>query len=285
MMSERTGFWSPRTSTVDWCEPNYVYTPYVAELWNTLSSLAVVLMGVVGLALSWRYGYRRRFWLSFALVLAVGCGSVAFHGTQRQEGQALDELPMVYATQLWTLIAVETAHDGFGPSMRFPWLAWALCAYCLLFTAGYFLLGSAAFLFFVALYIGGVALLVATSLSLYTRVGAAARRVGLASNIIYPAGFLFLWLPDNLVCELVQPYNFHAIFHLTSTLGPWCGLTFLIYAHHALSREHALKKEAATASSKLIDVKVCSACEEPEAELRYFMLVPYVALRTSGPRK
>ncbi len=34
------GFWGPRTASVDWCEPNYVHTFWIAEFWNTLSSVS-----------------------------------------------------------------------------------------------------------------------------------------------------------------------------------------------------------------------------------------------------
>ena len=45
-MAERTifGFWIEHgaPSIVDWCEPNYVVSLYVAEWWNTLSSVPMV---------------------------------------------------------------------------------------------------------------------------------------------------------------------------------------------------------------------------------------------------
>lgn len=36
------GYWQSlgAAASVDWCEPNYVHSAYVAELWNTISSLA-----------------------------------------------------------------------------------------------------------------------------------------------------------------------------------------------------------------------------------------------------
>ena len=45
-----SGFWGVPTASIDWCEQNYAITPFVAEFWNTLSSLAMVIAGVVGLS-------------------------------------------------------------------------------------------------------------------------------------------------------------------------------------------------------------------------------------------
>jgi dihydroceramidase len=48
-VSEIIGFWGPSTSSVDWCESNYEITEYMAEFNNTLSSLSLVLAGLLGL--------------------------------------------------------------------------------------------------------------------------------------------------------------------------------------------------------------------------------------------
>ena len=265
---QREGFWSPRTASVDWCEPNYLHSVYVAEWYNTLSSLAVVLMGLTGIALSTIFSYTKRFFFSFLAMFIVGCGSVAFHGTLLFQGQALDELPMVWGTQIFLFIAAESAFDGFE-SLRFKWLPVALITYCAIFTAGYFYLGADAFVFFVALYIAGVVTLVGMSISLYSRTSITAQRIGILSNLIYAGGFLILWLPDKFLCEYVQPYSFHAWFHLTSSLGPWMGINFLLYAHYALAREHAEKKQGGS-----------NNISAPRAELRFLPVipVPYVAL-------
>jgi hypothetical protein len=50
------GYWSPRTASVNWCEPDYVYTPYVAEFWNTLSSVPIALLGALATYNAIRYG-------------------------------------------------------------------------------------------------------------------------------------------------------------------------------------------------------------------------------------
>lgn len=128
--STPSGFWGAPTSSVDWCEPNYVFTPYVAELFNTTSSVAMVVVGLVGMLLH-RGVLERRFLLAYALVALVGVGSIAFHGTLRFELQMLDELPMLYTVILMAYLLVER-----GPRPRFgAWFPAALLAHALLVTA------------------------------------------------------------------------------------------------------------------------------------------------------
>ena len=45
----RDSYWGPVTANIDWCETNYAVSPYVAEFFNTLSSLAFVAAGVYGM--------------------------------------------------------------------------------------------------------------------------------------------------------------------------------------------------------------------------------------------
>ncbi|MEC7934119.1 MAG: ceramidase domain-containing protein, partial [Pseudomonadota bacterium] len=44
-----SGYWPAPTADFDWCELNYVYTPYIAELWNSVTSL----LFLVGPVLLW----------------------------------------------------------------------------------------------------------------------------------------------------------------------------------------------------------------------------------------
>jgi dihydroceramidase len=99
------GFWGSPTSSVDWCEANYRYSPYVCELFNTLSSFALVLAGCLGAWLHRRV-LERRFLLAYCALCVVGLGSVAFHATLRFELQMLDELPMLWLAlvMIYTLL-------------------------------------------------------------------------------------------------------------------------------------------------------------------------------------
>lgn len=46
--AEPTGYWGPQTSTIEWCEENYAVSPYIAEFWNTISSLVMAYVAIAG---------------------------------------------------------------------------------------------------------------------------------------------------------------------------------------------------------------------------------------------
>ncbi|KAF9142130.1 Alkaline ceramidase 3 [Mortierella sp. GBA39] len=121
---DQTGYWSPNTASVDWCENNYVVSYYIAEFWNTISSLFIVALGELGLYLC--PTKEKRFKVAFRTISVVGIGSTLFHGTLRHKMQLLDELPMIYAATALLFICTETK---YGPQGRwFPvslatWLA------------------------------------------------------------------------------------------------------------------------------------------------------------------
>ncbi|KAF9582557.1 Alkaline ceramidase 3, partial [Lunasporangiospora selenospora] len=113
---DQIGYWSPNTASMDWCEHNYVVSYFIAEFWNTLSSLFIVLLGELGLHLS--PTKELRFKVAFRTISIVGIGSTLFHGTLRHKMQLLDELPMIYAATALLFICVETKN---GPQGRwFP---------------------------------------------------------------------------------------------------------------------------------------------------------------------
>ncbi|KAL1933829.1 hypothetical protein VTP01DRAFT_7919 [Rhizomucor pusillus] len=105
-------YWGAVSSSVDWCEENYTHSKYIAEFWNTVSSLAMMVIGIAGLILHTQpLGWRLSF--GYLLIVVVGIGSVLFHATLQYRYQMWDELPMVWtACYLFWLLLNEFGYNG-----------------------------------------------------------------------------------------------------------------------------------------------------------------------------
>lgn len=219
------GLWQGPPANVDWCEPNYVVTPYVAEWWNTLSSLPMVALGAFGL---WRWsrlpgGLRRHAWL-FAGLGMVGVGSTAFHGTLLRAAQALDELPMVYLG----MVAVWAVALRAAPRESGGGLAAAMGVYAVGFTVAYFT-SEASFVVFVASY--GALVAYAALRSMWLTWGRAGPpllgRLLQVSSVGFLGSLAFCWIPEHVLLPCDHPLQvlpLHAIWHLAAGLGTytWC---------------------------------------------------------------
>lgn len=134
--NSRSGYWEGyrgwAPSTVEWCEVNYELCSWIAEFWNSFSSLAIIAAGIVGVVLSHRHGQGElRFVLAYLAIIGVGIGSLLFHMTLLRPMQILDEVPMIYAAQVspapqpWlhgtvTLIHVVLAWPPAGHALLHP---------------------------------------------------------------------------------------------------------------------------------------------------------------------
>ncbi|KAJ1678724.1 hypothetical protein EV182_003472 [Spiromyces aspiralis] len=89
------GIWGDITSSVDWCEENYEWTPYIAEFFNSFSSFAMIILGEIAAQMNCT-GYVG-FTVMSRIVTLVGIGSFMFHATLKYHMQMLDEVPMLWA--------------------------------------------------------------------------------------------------------------------------------------------------------------------------------------------
>lgn len=94
---EQDGFWSPVTSTLDWCEEvskrlsfyklalidrkNYVVTRYSAEIINTLTNFLFMYLAAKGIRNCLKHGHDTVFLVAFIGYLLTGTGSFLFHAT------------------------------------------------------------------------------------------------------------------------------------------------------------------------------------------------------------
>lgn len=110
----RRGYWSPVTSNVDWCEPNYALSTYIAEMWNAISSAVLCLPGLRILWVARRHRMRWPCWLQGVNIVCLGVGSILFHATLKSWAQWADEAPM-FAT---TLVASGAYYAGHPTRSR-----------------------------------------------------------------------------------------------------------------------------------------------------------------------
>lgn len=213
------GFWSGlgAPALVNWCEPDYVMTPAVAEFWNTLSSLAIVLIAFGGLRQVRRSDLRFR--IGMWGLAAVGAGSAAFHGTLLRVAQAADELPMVWSILACAWTVMERERPAGAGNGRAAWIALSAVAFTLAYARVPW-----AFALFIAVY-AGVAIWVmgrTIQLSFFQPAPAPMRRAAAGVIACYGGGFLLCWVPEHLLlgCDhAVQRLQLHAFWHLGAGLG------------------------------------------------------------------
>jgi len=220
------GYWGPKTAAVDWCEPNFDTSYYIAEFWNTITSLPVCYCGLFLIYKGMKYNYDHRVFLCGALLALTGFGSALFHGTLLYTGQVLDEVPMVYTSTagLYALLMSDQK-----PMFHY-WLAPAFVTYNLLFTLVY-LYAHEFFVFFLVMYILGICGIVFKCAQIYMRndTTEAQRKLILGAVGSYLGGFFFFWLPENFFCSTVQVLRLHAWFHTTSCIGSYLFMVFTCY--------------------------------------------------------
>lgn len=133
--SSLSPFWGEPSSTIDWCEPNYKLSRFVAEPANTISNLSFVVLGLMGAIHESSEKSKRSYVAMYLMLSAIGLGSMAFHGTLTVLGQQLDELPMVWLL-LGSLYVIN--NDAIGSSsIQKKRVAFLLVAYAILFSAGH----------------------------------------------------------------------------------------------------------------------------------------------------
>lgn len=118
-----TGYWGNRTATIDWCENNYEVTYYIAEFWNTVSNLILILFPLYGIYWSLKHisfankystNQKKYFKIPTSLLIChfglslVGVGSWMFHMTLLYPMQLLDELPMIFGSGILIYANYET---------------------------------------------------------------------------------------------------------------------------------------------------------------------------------
>ncbi|OMJ10332.1 putative alkaline ceramidase dcd3A [Smittium culicis] len=228
-MAPTIGFWGPVTASVDWCEDNYVKSYYIAEFYNTISSLVIFLVGEYGVRKA--KSDRLAINLMFRAISLVGIGSVLFHCTLKQPMQMFDEIPM-----LWSAITILYTLSNSRYKLDQLWFKAALIGVGLLSTfLTAFFRGSTQFLLFHisfgSLEISGFILLYLAKADLHSKFASKCDNISknLFSNGLKWYGLAVIcWLIDTFFCEYINAgpqsiipiyFQLHAFWHIFVSFG------------------------------------------------------------------
>eukprot|EP00039_Didymoeca_costata_P019324 m.337072 g.337072 ORF g.337072 m.337072 type:complete len:256 (-) comp18039_c0_seq1:1390-2157(-) len=231
------GYWGNVTSTIDWCETNYEHSVYIAEYWNSYSSLVLFLAGLINFASCLQEGYELRFLLYSIAVMIVGLGSFAFHATLLFEYQLLDELPMMYASSIWWFIWFEYEY----PEVNRKWLCPALIVWTIFLTIVHSIMG-----FVLTFQVCFISMLV---VGIYHVVSFMKREECCSWSVrfiyIYIGFFLVAcacWVADRLLCEAfigsINP-QLHAWWHVLASVSCWVSIPLAVLARRRVLKLHA----------------------------------------------
>ena len=218
-MPPTTAFWGEVDALVDWCESNYVVSPFIAEFWNTISHVPTPLYIALGIIYTRKYATNElRFVLTFVSIILVALGSIAFHSTLRFYAQLLDELPLILtnACLIYCLGTIPTLN---------------LIIYIITQITLYLYLQWYA-VFFIS-YALTIVYIIRTSFKLTSSM-TLERRLLIKACMLYALGFIF-WTFEHAFCDTVRPFQFHAIWHCLSGFASYIFVLFLI-AHRIRSQ-------------------------------------------------
>ena len=213
-------------------------TYYVAEFWNTASSLTICVHGLWGI---WKHRWaERRVQLAFATFLVVGVGSVAFHATLWRSMQLMDELPMLWGNCifLFTLTSMEVP-QGRSTAR----LALASLAYTVLATLAVLLFDGDDQGVFLVTYGSVVVWCMYRGYALDCKYNAGGGTALYELSMVFYLLGLLAWAIDRTWCASVQPLHLHAAWHVCASLG-----SFSTVLHWTWVRQRVLKRRAVVAS-------------------------------------
>ncbi|KAJ2707178.1 alkaline ceramidase ydc1 [Coemansia sp. IMI 203386] len=202
-------FWGKRTSTIDWCEENYIVSNYIAEFWNSITNGVFVALALLGMHTTIKHRQGKRVFACYAALMFVGCGSACFHATLKYTTQLLDELPMLYlcGLVLYALVEIdkETKHGIKAPLALITMQATITAIYV-------FWIQSPVFhqVAFALTAFGGVGcgLKRLNEMQLSRRTKRILGRMHLLGHVGMWGGF-FVWNLDNIFCHRLRSYRSH----------------------------------------------------------------------------
>ena len=245
------GFWEPHTSSIDFCEKNYVVTPYLAEFHNTWSSIPIAFVGLFG------YLYANptnefRYSIMYIVFFVIGLGSVLLHATLMKFPQSFDEIPMLWANLTFLFALIDNGSTKGESTKVVKNLDKYFFIVAIIQTVLYYSYQSF-YAVFLATYISIVVVITLWTLKIaYSTNHEITRAMRIMLwKIIVAAYILFgsvLWILDMNICDQLQRHiysnlptfgmTFHVFWHFGAAYGTYVLMVFL-----TLIRMESLKRK------------------------------------------
>ena len=262
----KTGYWGNHSATIDWCESNYEMNYYFAEFWNSISSLIMVILPIIGIIWYFKYlklydiesvklgnsNLKQKLTMSISIVwcylglMLVGIGSIMFHMSLLYEYQLLDEIPMIFASGFLIYanysILLSVPNPMLENSMIYKVLSqkWIVCIiitiYCSIVTYIYVFIYQNP-VFHQVCYGVMVFVIVTENILVMNKLNMPSR-IYLLQIFYYAFGF-FLWNIDNKFCDYLISYRntLNIFFDMENTKSLFVYLLVILLS--ALSELHA----------------------------------------------
>jgi len=229
------GYWTPHSSSVDFCEPNYLITPYIAEFHNSWSSALITVLSIIALCYGNPTG-ELRFTIMFLILGVVGIGSVDLHTTLHWLPQSSDELPMLWVSlsMLYALCVMREPKK----STRVPMYGTIFLIIAIVESVIYYSFRQIYAVFIVSIITSSI--IVVTWMTRLTFFDKDVQYSKIRQILYYVAAFVFslgfaLWLVDMNLCTFLTPFyermggfTLHVFWHAFSCLGTYIAFLHLI---------------------------------------------------------
>ena len=197
-------YWGNPDASVNFCEDKYNVLPYVAEYYNTMSAISYLIVGLI------LRNFTKLKKISNS-ILFLGVGTILLQGTLRKYGQWVDECGML-SFSYDVIVEFRRRRNKTTNYLYF-----------VLLIGSYFMLVK--FHLFVLLFLGLQVYIFILSNKTYKNYR--------EKILIQSYGGVFivsmvLWFLDQFYCGYTKNYQFHALWHVGTSLSILLGCLTLI---------------------------------------------------------
>ena len=219
-----------KSSHLDWCEDNFIFSKHIAEFYNTISNLPYIFLSILGILAFQQMNTHNTDKIMYGSLCVIGITSFYFHMTLSLLGQLLDEFSIIFLLINGLILCIK---DQFKKKLLISYLvthSWIMLWYpCI----------NIPILFFLGVVLWRVMRYrfkkyKDNSFKMYWRRAQ-----------LFFGGSIICWVGDRFFCELTSPYYLHAWWHVFSAFTGYYAIlvgVFLEYNNedHYITQNHIL---------------------------------------------